>query len=107
MDTRMIRSKAIRSSARGESCTVMSPVCNGNPETVVWAHSPFKAIHGGGMSLKPHDIHGCYACSACHDWIDGRLGFDFHEGEQMHAFMAGNARSLVRLIDKGIVTVKT
>ena len=55
-------------SARGQECQVRIPgVCNGNPETVVLAH-----LNGGGMGMKRSDIHGAYACSACHDAIDGR-----------------------------------
>jgi len=40
-------------------------VCNHNPETVVFAHLP-----GGGMGRKMADIHGAYACSACHALVD-------------------------------------
>mgnify|MGYP000498261172 CR=1 FL=1 len=62
-----IKSKAITNSARGENCTLrIYGVCNGNPETTVFAHAK-----GGGMGMKAHDIHGCYACSSCHEWIDG------------------------------------
>jgi len=55
-------------SAKGQNCTVRIPgVCNHNPETVVFAH-----LNGGGMGMKHSDIHGAYACSACHDEIDRR-----------------------------------
>lgn len=43
-------------------------VCNGNPETTVLAHIK----HGWYGSIKPPDIIGVHACSACHDAIDGR-----------------------------------
>lgn len=56
-------------SARGKHCQVRIPgVCNGNPETVVFAH-----LNGGGMGAKRLSIHGAYACSACHDVLDGRV----------------------------------
>lgn len=56
-------------SAQGQECQVRIPdVCNGNPETTVFAH-----INGAGMGLKHADIHGAYACSCCHDALDGRL----------------------------------
>ena len=59
----------LRQSARGRECQIRIPgVCNGNPETTVLAHLP-----GGGMGRKRADIHGAYACSSCHDAVDGRL----------------------------------
>ena len=42
-------------------------VCNHNPETTVFAH-----LGGGGMGTKHSSIHGAYACSDCHDAVDGR-----------------------------------
>lgn len=54
-------------SAKGETCTVRIPgVCNHNPATVVFAH-----INGGGMARKRSSIHGAYACSECHAFLDG------------------------------------
>lgn len=66
----MIRLKKIRDSARGQACTVQSPWCNGNPETTVFAH--YGEPGEKGMGLKPDDTSGAYACSACHDRLDGR-----------------------------------
>ena len=57
-----------RESARGEMCQIRIPGhCNFNPETTVLAH-----LNGGGMALKHSDIHGAFACSSCHDIVDGR-----------------------------------
>lgn len=62
-----IKNKKITDSARGEDCTLrISGVCNFDNTTTVFAH-----MNGGGMGYKHHDIHGCYACSKCHEWIDG------------------------------------
>ena len=64
-----IKSKKIRESAKGQECQVRIPgVCNFNPETTVLAH----VGKGGGMGQKCDDIHATYACSSCHDAIDGR-----------------------------------
>ena len=58
-------------SAKGQDCQIRIPgVCNFNPETTVLAH-----LNGGGMGMKALDIHGSYACSNCHDAVDGRLGY--------------------------------
>lgn len=44
------RNKALLRLARGQECKVQIPgICNGNPETVVSAHSNW---HDKGMSLK-------------------------------------------------------
>lgn len=56
--------------ARGRECQVRLPCCNHNPETTVLAHFRLAGICGIGM--KPHDILGAWACSACHDEIDRR-----------------------------------
>ncbi len=54
-------------SAKGQQCTVrISGVCNHDPDTTVFAH-----LNGAGMGMKHSDIHGCYACSDCHNWLDG------------------------------------
>ena len=55
-------------SAKGQECQIRIPsVCNFNPETTVLAH-----LNGGGMGMKSLDIHGAYACSDCHDYVDHR-----------------------------------
>jgi len=41
-----------------------------NPETTVFAH--FGEPGEKGMGLKPDDSSGAYACSDCHNWLDGR-----------------------------------
>ncbi|KNC16720.1 DUF1364 domain-containing protein [Pseudomonas sp. RIT-PI-a] len=59
--------------ARGRDCQVRVPgVCNGNPETTVLAH--YRLAGTSGMGCKPNDFQGAWACSACHDYVDGRRG---------------------------------
>ncbi|HAW2629334.1 TPA: DUF1364 domain-containing protein [Escherichia coli] len=61
----------LRKEARGRKCQVrIYGVCNGNPETTVLAHYRMAGICGTGM--KPDDLIGAWACSACHDEIDRR-----------------------------------
>ena len=64
------RMTPIRKSARGEDCTLRFECCNGDPDTTVWAHSNSHR-DGKGMGKKARDEEGCYACSACHAWLDG------------------------------------
>lgn len=66
----------IRRAAQGQPCLMRIPgVCNGNPETTVLAH--IRHSGNAGIGMKPPDISGAFACSACHDAIDGRTRRDF------------------------------
>ena len=102
--TAYVRSAKIRQSAHGEQCTLNSPKCNYNSETVVWCHSNFSE-HGKGYGIKAHDIFGFYGCSACHDWFDRRAGLNSEE-ERRFRLSQAHARSLLRLIEKGVVKIE-
>ena len=63
----MSKQTKITRSARGQECQIRVPgVCNGMPDTTVLAH-----LNGGGIAMKHNDIHGAYACSSCHSFVDG------------------------------------
>lgn len=64
----------LRKSARGQRCTLRLRGCNHNPETTVLAHIRNNQFCGVGM--KPPDYMACFACSHCHDAIDGRVKSD-------------------------------
>lgn len=95
----------IRQSAKGEECQIRIPgVCNGNPETTVWAHANGSAA-GKGIGMKSPDILGAYACSFCHDAYDRRgtkLGGHPRQAIEL-MFWQGHARSVRILLDKGIL----
>lgn len=60
-------------SARLRECQIRIPgVCNRNDETTVLAH-----LNGAGWGLKHDDRHGAFACSACHDAVDGRIKTEY------------------------------
>ena len=86
-------------SARGQECQIrLMLCCNGNPETTVLAH-----LNGGGMSCKHLDIHGAYACSDCHDAVDGRV-FQGHTPEELKlAHLQGVIRTQVLMVENGIL----
>jgi hypothetical protein len=64
------RNKKLLASAQGKDCRLqIADVCNGNPETVVWAHINGQK-YGKGMGHKNHDLFGFYACHACHAFYD-------------------------------------
>ena len=100
----MIKSKALRASAKGEECTLnIAGVCNYNSETVILAHLPDESH---GMSRKSDDISACFACDNCHSVIDGRVTFDMSKAEKEWYMRRGQTRTLRKFIEKGLVTVK-
>ncbi len=87
-------------SARDQECQVRIPlICNRNAATVVLAH-----LNGAGMGFKHSDIHGAYACSNCHDVIDGRVPCTHYTPEEkawMH--LEGMLRTQQIMIKEGIL----
>jgi hypothetical protein len=51
------------------ACTVRLPGCRNDRATVVFAHAP--SIEKG-LGRKSPDWWGAFACSTCHDQLDGR-----------------------------------
>ena len=93
----------IRKSARGELCSLMIfPYCNNNPETTVLCHL---GSLRKGMALKSEDYFAVYACSNCHDVIDGRMKTDLSEEEILKCQMRGLERTWSKLIEKGLVKI--
>lgn len=97
--------KKIMQSARGEHCTVRLPfVCNGNPETTVFAHiNGVRFGHGIGIKTK----FGAYCCSACHDVLDGRVPRPKGLSQEFVklAHYEGVIETLMKLKEKGLVNV--
>lgn len=62
--------KPARRNAELQPCTLMLACCNHDPSTVVLAHLRLTAAAGIGQ--KPDDWFAVFACSACHDALDGR-----------------------------------
>jgi hypothetical protein len=99
----MAKSKKIRESARGEDCSLMIfPYCNQNNETTVYAHINSDSK---GMGIKSSDLHGCYACSVCHDIIDGRLNVELDKCEVLKCMIRGIQRTTLKLYEKGLLVV--
>lgn len=67
----------LRKLARGQECQLRlfddhgNRICNGDSNTVVLCHIRRGCV--GGIGRKPHDLVGVYACSSCHDVLDGRV----------------------------------
>lgn len=93
----------LRKEARGRGCTVRIPgVCNFNSETTVLAHLRVAGV--SGMGLKSPDLLGAWACSACHDEIDGRTHKSGLSRDELRlAHYDGMARTIMQLHKEGLV----
>ena len=92
----------ITQSARGEPCQIrLAGYCNHNPETTILAH--YRLADYCGMGIKPPDFMGAYACSICHDAVDGRIKTDLSDEELRLAHAEGVMRTLVLLQRKGLL----
>lgn len=95
----------LRKLAQGRDCQVrLQGVCNFNPETTVLAHYRMAGMCGIGM--KPNDFCcAAWACSDCHDAIDGRRRTVFSPSEIAQAHLEGVMRTQYALILEGVVKV--
>ena len=97
----MAKQTKITKSARGEDCTLRLDECNHNSETVVLCHIGTNR----GMGFKCGDHFAVYACSSCHDIIDGRKGWDVGYPSLEEVKLIALERTQQKLIDKGLLNV--
>ena len=92
----------LRKLAQGRDCQVrLQTVCNFDPETTVLAHY---RLHGlSGIGMKSPDLFGAWACSDCHDCIDGRKRSVFSPSEIAQAHLEGVIRTQHALILEGVI----
>jgi hypothetical protein len=77
-------------------------VCNFNSETVVLAHIRLAGV--SGMGVKSPDLIGAWACSACHDEVDGRTHKSGLSHDELRlAHYDGMARTIAQLDREGLV----
>ena len=68
----------LRKEARGRDCQIRLPgICNGDSSTTVLAHYRLSGLNG--VAMKPPDLIGSWACSACHDAVDRRGHIDLEK----------------------------
>ena len=109
--TKRINSKKARDSARGEACTLGIPAtCNCNSETTVLCHLQDES--GTGKMGGKNDDVGCaiYACSSCHDLLDGRIKEEYTGilcwKDNRDLFMLrALKRTIRRMIENGTITI--
>ena len=81
----------LRDEARDRPCMVCLPCCSFSRETTVLAHYRLAGI--SGMGIKPPDLIGAWACSACHSYVDSHK-----DAETQLAFAHAVFRTQYRLI---------
>lgn len=105
MNKNKYRNKKLTDSAKGESCSIRLPnICNFNNETTVFAHINGVRF-GHGIAQKVSNIHGAYACSACHDVLDGRKYTNIPKIERKIAHYEGMIETQKKLIEKGLIKI--
>jgi hypothetical protein len=92
----------LRKLARGQLCMVRVPlVCIGDPLTTVLAH--VRLIGVSGMSVKAPDWFAAWACSACHDYVDGRTPtMDSYDTRRL-LLLEGMVRTQYELLSRGVL----
>lgn len=100
----LVRSKNLRNSARGKSCTLrLIGTCNGNGETTVLCHVGRRR----GMGLKSSDSMSIYACSSCHDALDGRVKYDESLNPNIYEdVLRAVEETQEQFIEEGIMVIK-
>ena len=100
----MIHSKKLRNSASGQECALqIAGICNYDSTTTVLAHLPDESH---GTSLKADDISGAFACSSCHDCIDGRHTVKLSSEDKEFYARRGMVRTWRKWIEMELVVVK-
>jgi len=91
----------ITKSARGEDCALRLDECNGNNETVVLCHIGMNR----GMGFKCGDHFAVYACSSCHDIIDGRSYTNNRRTDLQREKLRALEETQRKLIYKGLLVI--
>lgn len=77
-------------------------ICGFSSETVVLAHIRIAGV--SGMGMKSPDLIGAWACSACHDELDGRTHKSGLSRDELRlAHFEGMARTICQLEKEGLV----
>ena len=92
----------LRKSAKGRECQIRTPVCSGNPETVVLCHLRMSGISGFG--LKAPDALASFGCQRCHDYVDGRAFMSESSATERRLYLLeGMARTQAIWIKEGLL----
>lgn len=96
-----MRQSKLTRAARGRECQVRIPgVCNGDNDTTVLAH--YRLAGTCGVGLKPIDMQAAWACSSCHDAIDGRSQVTTRQEARLY-HAEGVMRTQCLLVHEGVL----
>ncbi len=96
--------KKLRDNAKDKPCMVNLDCCNGNSATTVLAHIYPKGTNGMGM--KGLDLIATWACSSCHDVLDGRVKSNYSREELLSIGFESALKTIEELYHDGMITVK-
>jgi len=92
----------LRNFAKGRSCLVRLPGCDGGGETTILAHYSLAGISGRG--IKSPDLIGAWCCASCHDLIDRRkMIANLTKQDVRLAHAEGVMRTQYALIKEGLL----
>lgn len=89
--------------AKGRACTIRVPGDCSPPDTTVLCHVRLSDI--SGLGFKAPDWLGAFGCQRCHDIVDGRTVTVYDYEERRLMLLEGTARTLVILINEGVIYV--
>jgi len=75
-------------------------ICNGDDTTTVLAHLNNQQFRHGP---KAHDLHGAWACSDCHAWLDGGYVHGYARDTRDLWHYEAVIRTQLELIKEGIL----
>lgn len=95
----------ITKAARDQPCTIRLACCNGDIRTTVLAH--YRSVRlGAGTSHKPADFIGAFACSSCHDVVDGRTRIPDQSRDQVRfAHAEACLETFGKLVGMGLIKI--
>jgi hypothetical protein len=91
----------LRKYARGKPCMIRSAYCNGDESTTVLAH--IRSLGISGIGHKAPDLLGAWACSTCHDAVDGRTSPPIPADDRRALLYQGMARTINQLIRDEVI----
>ena len=74
-----------RANAKGQPCTLMLPGCYPGPENEQVQLCHLRMNGAAGIGQKPDDSEAVFACTHCHDLLDGRKHLIPELRSQLHS----------------------
>jgi len=89
-------------SARGQECLVRTPNCSHDKDQTILAH-----LNGAGMAMKHLNIHACYSCYPCHDWVDHGYAKTHTKAERDLIHLDAIIRTQKKMVADGVLVLES